>query len=271
MSETELRDLADDIEKNGLREPVAVYSGELLDGRNRLDALALLGQEICGTGWLVSDIYTQVGHDGPFDAVAYVISKNIYRRHLTADQRDKLAVDLLKVNQQRNRHLAKLVGRDHKTIATVRAEGEARGEIPHVETRTDSKGRKQPAHKAAKPEPEPAPTSASPAPPSPASTPAPATRVGHRLERFQNSLASLSVLAEGLRDLTLPPNLTGDMAAVARDQVKEAAKNLHQLEAKLAAVAKGDRAQDVAAVACHAAAMLADGLPAAFIRHEAKP
>src|SRR5262249_40068638 len=36
---------------------------------------------------------------------------------------------------------------DHKTVAAVRREGEARGEIPHVETRTDSKGRKQPTRK----------------------------------------------------------------------------------------------------------------------------
>jgi hypothetical protein len=34
---------------------------------------------------------------------------------------------------------------DHKTVASVRAKKERRGEIPHVEVRTDSQGRKQPA------------------------------------------------------------------------------------------------------------------------------
>jgi hypothetical protein len=37
---------------------------------------------------------------------------------------------------------------DGKTVATVRAEQEGRAEIPHVETRTDTKGRKQPAKRA---------------------------------------------------------------------------------------------------------------------------
>src|SRR5262249_46374041 len=48
MSEAELRDFADDIEKNGLKELVDLYDDPklgrcLLDGRNRLDALELMG------------------------------------------------------------------------------------------------------------------------------------------------------------------------------------------------------------------------------------
>ena len=38
--------------------------------------------------------------------------------------------------------------RDHKTVGKVRAELEDVGSVPHVETRTDSKGRKQPSRKA---------------------------------------------------------------------------------------------------------------------------
>ena len=38
---------------------------------------------------------------------------------------------------------------DHKTVGSVRAEQEARGEIPHVEKRKDAKGRKQPAKRKA--------------------------------------------------------------------------------------------------------------------------
>lgn len=54
MSKSELKALAEDIRKNGLRTQVVTWSGAdddgvalhgpiLLDGRNRLDALALLG------------------------------------------------------------------------------------------------------------------------------------------------------------------------------------------------------------------------------------
>ena len=51
---------------------------------------------------------------------------------------------------------------DHKTVGKVRAEKEARGEIPHVEKRKDTKGRKQPAKKpVAKPAADAADTAAS--------------------------------------------------------------------------------------------------------------
>jgi len=57
-----------------------------------------------------------------------------------------------------DRATAKVVGVDHKTVAAVRSEGEGRGDFPHVEERTDTKGRKQPTRKPvaapAKPAPE---------------------------------------------------------------------------------------------------------------------
>jgi hypothetical protein len=43
--------------------------------------------------------------------------------------------------------VAEKAGLDDKTVATVREEMETRSEIPHVETRKDRKGRKQPARK----------------------------------------------------------------------------------------------------------------------------
>jgi len=49
--------------------------------------------------------------------------------------------------EQSNRQIAKQVKVDHKTVGAIRAEGEGRGEIPHVEARTDTKGRKQPSAK----------------------------------------------------------------------------------------------------------------------------
>lgn len=49
--------------------------------------------------------------------------------------------------ERSDRQIAKMVGVDHKTIAAARTKGEDVGSIPHVETRTDSRGRKQPATK----------------------------------------------------------------------------------------------------------------------------
>jgi hypothetical protein len=151
MSKDELRELADDIKRNGLREPARILfdpkhrTYTLLDGRNRLDALELDGVELFHNGKLSS--FFQVSGVG--DPVAYVISKNIRRRHLTSEQKRKLIAKLLKLNPEKsNLQIAKTVGANDKTVASVRAD--PRSEIPNVATRTDTKGRKQPAAKTIK-------------------------------------------------------------------------------------------------------------------------
>lgn len=86
LLDAELRGLADDIKKNGLREPIVTYeeNGEtfILDGRNRARACELAG---------VEPLYTAFTGE-PF---ALVVSANIHRRHLSVSQRamaaDKLA------------------------------------------------------------------------------------------------------------------------------------------------------------------------------------
>ena len=79
---------------------------------------------------------------------AYVISANIHRRHLTAQQKRELIAKLVKAQPEKsNRQIAKQAKVDHKTVASVRQEGEGRGEFPHVEARTDTRGRQQPAKK----------------------------------------------------------------------------------------------------------------------------
>jgi hypothetical protein len=81
----------------------------------------------------------------PFD---YAISANIHRRHLTAEDKRRLIAEILKAKpEQSNRQIAETVKADHKTVGTVRTEMEGRGEIPHVSTRADTKGRQQPAAK----------------------------------------------------------------------------------------------------------------------------
>ena len=72
----ELQALADDIRQHGLREPIWFYEGKVLDGRNRAAACAMIGVEPVTkpfTGTLL-------------DALAFVWSENIIRRHLDPGQ-----------------------------------------------------------------------------------------------------------------------------------------------------------------------------------------
>jgi ParB-like chromosome segregation protein Spo0J len=140
MNDAELAELAADIKANGQREPVIIYQGQVLDGRNRIAACKLAGVE--PRARMVND-YTIKGLP-----IAFVISCNLHRRHLTAEQKRQVIAAALKADPTRsNRQVAEKVGVHHATVASVREEEERRGQIIHVETTTDTKGRRQPAKK----------------------------------------------------------------------------------------------------------------------------
>jgi hypothetical protein len=110
----------------------------VLDGRNRLDALEHLGCDLsisCDAWW---------GHhlrvEDPF---TFVISANIQRRHLTAEQRRELIAKVLKTKPElSNNAIAKQVKADDKTVAKGRTELQANSEIPNKTERTEASGRK---------------------------------------------------------------------------------------------------------------------------------
>lgn len=79
LADDELRALADDITANGLREPITCFEGMILDGRNRFAACELSS---------VAPAFIE--HDGS-DPVAFVVSKNLARRHLNESQRALVA------------------------------------------------------------------------------------------------------------------------------------------------------------------------------------
>jgi hypothetical protein len=131
--------VVDDILAHGLLESIVLFEGMILDGRNRDRACREAG---------VEPRYREMTFDSHADAVNYVISANIHRRHLTAEQKRELIEKLLKANpEQSDRAIADTIKADNKTVAAVRRKAEAPEEIPHVAKRKDRKGRKQPAHK----------------------------------------------------------------------------------------------------------------------------
>src|SRR5262249_25357013 len=138
MEGAEFDELVADIKANGLYQAIILHGGTILDGRNRYRACLAAGVEpttVNGNGWID-------------DPAAYVISANIHRRHLTADQKRDLIAKLIKAQPEKsNNAISKQAKVDDKTVAKVRREMEGRSEIPNVAVRTDTRGRQQPAYK----------------------------------------------------------------------------------------------------------------------------
>jgi hypothetical protein len=171
MSETELKGLAENIEMNGLVDPIVIWINQqendvrqLLDGRNRLDAMALAG--ILGiddhglynvkTGELISQTVRANG-----DPYEIALALNVHRRHLNAEQRRELIAKVLKAKPEAsNRQIAKQVKADDKTVAKVRTELEATAEIPQLKKTKGKDGKARPAKAKKKP----TSTTVSPAP-----------------------------------------------------------------------------------------------------------
>jgi ParB-like chromosome segregation protein Spo0J len=89
LSEEELAELCADIKKNGLTDPVTLYEGKVLDGRNRATACEKLG---------INPKTVKYTGDDP---LGFVLSKNLHRRHLTTGQRSMIAEKLATLSEGR--------------------------------------------------------------------------------------------------------------------------------------------------------------------------
>jgi hypothetical protein len=74
--------LVEDIKANKQHEPVRLYEGKILDGRNRYNACAHLGVDVATLDYIGSD------------PIGYVLSVNLHRRHLNTSQRAMVAAKL---------------------------------------------------------------------------------------------------------------------------------------------------------------------------------
>ena len=106
MQGEEFAALKADIETNGLREPIWLHpDGRIIDGRNRYLACCELGIEPEYHTW-----------NGAGSLVAFVVSLNLHRRHLTPMQRAGVAVDILPMLEvEAHERYAATVGRPSKS------------------------------------------------------------------------------------------------------------------------------------------------------------
>lgn len=110
MSAEEFVGLVEDIREHGLREPVVLFEGKVLDGRNRVKACEEIGIEAKFTEW-------PNGED-PYD---YVISKNMHRRHLTEGQRGMIMAELPGLKLGDNQYTAEGGSQDPPSLSNEQA------------------------------------------------------------------------------------------------------------------------------------------------------
>jgi hypothetical protein len=82
IDDAELKELAADIKANGLNQPIVTHEGMILDGRHRFRACTLAR---------VNPTFTTFKGRDP---LAFVISANLRRRHLTTSQRSAIAAQM---------------------------------------------------------------------------------------------------------------------------------------------------------------------------------
>ena len=134
MTDAEFEQLKDDIVLNGQLDPVVLYEGKILDGRNRWKVCTELGLVIN---------YDQYRGNNP---LSFVISKNLHRRHLNETQRAVVASRIANMRQGERTDLvpidiklsmggaSKLLNIGRNTVARVKeVERKAPELIPQME------------------------------------------------------------------------------------------------------------------------------------------
>jgi site-specific DNA-methyltransferase (adenine-specific) len=115
MSEEEYRGLIEDIKVNGLIDPIYLFEGRILDGRHRYRACLELR---------IEPRFEEYQGDSP---VAFVISRNLKRRHLTESQRAALAVELLPYIEKEARERQIKAGKEGEKYGVLGGRGIKKG------------------------------------------------------------------------------------------------------------------------------------------------
>lgn len=120
MEGDEFANLKADITANGLHEPIWIdAAGAILDGRNRHSACIETNTPLKFRKW-----------NGGGSAVAFVVSMNLHRRHLTSSQRAVIGLDVLPMleKEAQERMLAGVAPSPTEIIP----EGESREHVAHL-------------------------------------------------------------------------------------------------------------------------------------------
>jgi hypothetical protein len=111
---TAFENLKADIAKNGILEPIILFEGQILDGRNRYRAGRELGVLATGNFKTFEGSYAE--------AEAYVFSTNFLRRQMTnAQKQDVIRKMIEKYPDDSNRQIARRCGiSSHASVGAVR-------------------------------------------------------------------------------------------------------------------------------------------------------
>ena len=110
MGPSESSELAENIRRRGLLEPITTFEGAILDGRNRFNACAVAD---------VQPKFTEFKGDKEA-AIAFVNSKNNCRRHLTAGQKAAAGAECLELFQKEAKQ-RQVASQNNKTGRAVQA------------------------------------------------------------------------------------------------------------------------------------------------------
>jgi len=155
-SDAEIDELARDIKVNGLWEPIAIWvddreepHGEgpfpqfLLDGRGRRAALERLGiTDPRKAPYASSDRvhpvrYLYASSEKGINPETFVLSMNVYRRHLTSEQKREAIAAFIKADPRASDHaIAKTLHVADRTVSRVRKESVPNSENPKMEHRS---------------------------------------------------------------------------------------------------------------------------------------
>jgi hypothetical protein len=129
-------DLVKDIDANGQRQgqDIDIWQDKIIDGRNRARACQKLG---------IKPRYRKCRFKDEAAARAYVLSQNIHRRHLTAEQKRDIIAKFADWSKS-DRVIGKEFKVDHKTAGKARKAATA-GEASPVQKRTGKDGKKRKA------------------------------------------------------------------------------------------------------------------------------
>lgn len=108
----EFEDLVSDIRRHGVREPIWIYEGDILDGRNRYRASKAAGVDCQMREYLGED------------PAAFVVSLNLKRRHMSESQRAMAAAKLANMPQGARTDLAPIGAMSDAAAASMLNVGE---------------------------------------------------------------------------------------------------------------------------------------------------